>query len=175
MTVLIGYASAYGSTREIAERIAGRLGEGGIQGEVHPLSAILDGRPFEAFVIGSAIHNRAWLPDAEAFVRGNLAVLRTRPTWMFSVGMQRTPALGVLERFFRNADLPAVARLREIVHPHSYRYFPGAVYPEQLPGVGKYFVKIVGGRFGDFRIWEDVEGWVASIAGELAASVVHAR
>jgi menaquinone-dependent protoporphyrinogen oxidase len=136
MTVLVGYASANGSTRGIAERITTCLSEHGIPVEIHPLSAFLNADAFHAFVLGSAIHNRAWLPDAEDFVRGNLALLRTRPAWMFSVGLQGTPAIGVLKSLVRNADLPAVARLREIVHPRGYQYFPGAVYPEHLPIIG---------------------------------------
>jgi menaquinone-dependent protoporphyrinogen oxidase len=167
MAILVGYASVFGSTREIAERIASRLTERGLRSEIHPLTALLDGRPFAAFVIGSAIHDGAWLPDAEAFVRDNLATLRTRPTWMFSVGMRRTPALGVLEPLVRNAYPPAISRLREIVRPHGYRYFPGVIYPERLPGDGRLFVKVAGGKFGDFRIWKLIDGWAQSIARAL--------
>lgn len=169
MTVLVGYASANGSTREIAERIAARLIERGIHVDVGSMSRRWDARAYEAFVIGSAVHDRAWLPDAEDFVHRDYAVLAARPVWMFSVGMQRTPALGMFRTVFKDADLPAIARIRESIHPRDYHYFCGAVYPDQLPFGGRLFVRAVGGKFGDFRSWDDVDFWAEGIAAQLRA------
>ena len=38
-------------------------------------------------VLGSAIHNGAWLPEATEVVRANAEVLAAKPVWLFSVGM----------------------------------------------------------------------------------------
>jgi menaquinone-dependent protoporphyrinogen oxidase len=40
---------------------------------------------FDTVVLGSAIHNSRWLPEADAFARANAAALRDRRTWLFSV------------------------------------------------------------------------------------------
>ena len=41
--------------------------------------------PASAVVLGSAVHNRRWLPGASAFVRDHAGVLADRPVWLFSV------------------------------------------------------------------------------------------
>ncbi|MGH4011856.1 MAG: flavodoxin domain-containing protein [Pseudonocardiaceae bacterium] len=42
---------------------------------------------YDAVVLGSAIHNQEWLPQAIRFVRRNLDALAARPVWLFSAGM----------------------------------------------------------------------------------------
>lgn len=87
MTVLVAYASAHGSTRTVAERVAARLGRHGLDVELAALDAVPDVGPYRAVVLGSAVHNGAWLPEAVDCVRRQRASLFARPVWMFSVGM----------------------------------------------------------------------------------------
>jgi flavorubredoxin len=54
MAVLVAYASKHGSTQGIAERIAEKLRQLGMQAEALPVEAIKDSRSYQAFVIGSA-------------------------------------------------------------------------------------------------------------------------
>ena len=69
MTVLVGYASAHGSTREIAERIGARLTELGCTADVVSLDSGVGPEAYSAVVLGSAVHSRRWLPAAEEYVR----------------------------------------------------------------------------------------------------------
>jgi menaquinone-dependent protoporphyrinogen oxidase len=89
MVVLVGYASAHGSTREIAEHIGVRLREQGLAHHVRDLERATLEEPerYEALVLGSAVHDRAWLPPAKDFLRHHGELLETRPVWLFSVGM----------------------------------------------------------------------------------------
>ena len=87
MFVLVGYASEHGSTREIAERAAGRLGARGHRVELHAMSQIGNLRVYDAAVLGSAIHDGSWLPEATAFMETATGALAGRPVWLFSVGM----------------------------------------------------------------------------------------
>jgi menaquinone-dependent protoporphyrinogen oxidase len=68
MKVLVGYASAYGSTKGIAKQIGDRLTKAGLQVDVRPIDEIDAIEPYAAVVLGSAIHNMNWLPHAAAFV-----------------------------------------------------------------------------------------------------------
>ena len=65
----MAYASGNGSTKEIAEFIAARLIRNGLLVQAHSVVDAPDPAAFEAVVIGSAIHNRAWLPSTEEYVR----------------------------------------------------------------------------------------------------------
>ncbi|MEU6378751.1 flavodoxin domain-containing protein [Streptomyces sp. NPDC046909] len=87
MDILVGYASSHGSTLEIADRLAVRLGEAGFKTEVRAMETVDDADAYRAFVLGSAVHGQTWLEPAKAFLRDNPDVLGARPVWIFSVGM----------------------------------------------------------------------------------------
>lgn len=107
MNILIAYASARGSTREIAERIAARLGVQRHQCEVLPLDRVSDVKRYQAAIIGSAIHDQAWLPEAIRFVSDNSAALVDRPVWLSIHPRGDELFSGV----FRSEQLPPVKRL----------------------------------------------------------------
>ncbi|MFJ8200827.1 flavodoxin domain-containing protein [Streptomyces sp. NPDC096152] len=167
MDVLVGYASAHGSTREIAERAADVLRRAGLMTEARPLAEVDDADAYRAFVLGSAVHNQSWLAPARDFVRDHHDLLGSRPLWIFSVGM---PAAlrGPMRRWVAKevpaieAGLPAVPAFR------SHRLFSGVVTPDQLPRSGRVLFRLFGGQYGDHRDWDAVERWAAGIADELA-------
>ncbi|MDX5568249.1 flavodoxin domain-containing protein [Streptomyces sp. ID05-04B] len=87
MDLLVGFATAHGSTREIAERLAAKLSEAGLKAEARAMTTVDDADAYRAFVLGSAVHGQTWLDPAKAFLRDNLGPLGARPVWLFSVGM----------------------------------------------------------------------------------------
>ncbi|MBB5431144.1 flavodoxin domain-containing protein [Nocardiopsis composta] len=172
MTVLIGYASEHGSTRGVAERIALRLRERGIEAEAVRLSRARDADAYEAAVIGSAIHGGTWLAEAADYVHRNAGALAQRPVWLYSVGMAK--AIG--GRFEALAKDPReVAELRAEVAPHGHRLFAGALRPSHLPLAGRVLYRLTRGRYGDFRDWAEIDAWAAGIAAELTAPDGRAR
>ena len=64
--VLVTYSTAAGSTAGIAERIAQVLRSAGCTVQCLPASAVPDVEDVDALVVGSAVHDMAWL----AFGRG---------------------------------------------------------------------------------------------------------
>lgn len=67
--ILVTYASRSGSTAEIAAAIGKSLSQNGIHVDIIPMQAVKDVSEYQAIVAGSAIRNRAWLPEAMEFVR----------------------------------------------------------------------------------------------------------
>jgi menaquinone-dependent protoporphyrinogen oxidase len=167
MPVLVGYASQHGSTRGIAEQVAARLGEHGIHVEVRPLDRVTDVGGYDAFVIGSAIHNQAWLPEATAFLRRNLNALAGQPVWLFSVGM---PAAlrGPFRALAGKQGPQLVAGFREAIHPRDHHVFSGVIQPDHLSRTGRLLFKVFASRYGDFRDWHEIDAWAESIVRELA-------
>jgi menaquinone-dependent protoporphyrinogen oxidase len=174
MPVLVGYASAHGSTRDIAERIAARLRENGLDVRVEDLreAGVADG--FSAFVLGSALHNQDWLPEAIAYVHRTSAVLASRPTWLFSVGMPDALA-APLRSIARTEEPKALTTFREALKPRDHRLFSGVVEPDHLPAVGRFVFKAMGGRYGDFRDWDAIDAWARRIAPDLSRVPAAAR
>lgn len=167
MRILVGYASWQGSTAEVARRVATTLEHAGATVELAPVEEVEDLTGYDAVVLGSAVHNQSWMPEAADFVHRHAVVLSQRPVWLFSVGMS-DGLPRPLRRMARTAqDQRIAAALREDVQPRGHRVFSGVCRPEQLPRwVGVAF-RAVGGRFGDYRDWPAIEAWAGQIAQEL--------
>jgi menaquinone-dependent protoporphyrinogen oxidase len=165
MFALVGYATRHGSTREIAERIATTLVEHGATVELRTLDQVGDVRPYDAVVIGSAVYSGRWLAEATAFVRRQLPALAQLPVWMFSVG--RLPGQGGLLRSFSPPRARELAEFRARLHPRDHRIFGGAVLPERLSAVQRLVFRAAGGRYGDFRDWDEIDAWAEGIARKL--------
>jgi menaquinone-dependent protoporphyrinogen oxidase len=167
MVVLVGYASEHGSTRGIAERVAARLGEHGSRVDVLPLDRVQDVGGYDAVVLGSAIHDRAWLPRATQFVRRNLGALAGRPVWLFSVGMPDALPGPVRALAKKKEEAQVIAGFRDAIHPRGHHLFSGVFRPDQVPFVGRLIFKAIGGRSGDFRNWQEIDAWAEEIASLL--------
>jgi menaquinone-dependent protoporphyrinogen oxidase len=175
MIVLIAFATCHGSTQGVAERIGQRIQASGITAEVHPVSEVTDLGRYDAVVLGSAIHNMKWLPEASRFAQREAAALRERPTWLFSVssiGDQESMLSPRVARVLRamKKETPEITALRSAIHPHEHRNFAGAIARTDWSAAGSVFLRIMGGRYGDHRNWTAIDTWAASIAADLAAA-----
>lgn len=172
MRILVVYSSKYGFTRGIAERIAQTLEASGHQASAvrAAQSGSLDG--YDAFVIGSALYMFSWLKEARDFVLRNSDVLSTKPVWLFSSGPIGTATTDEKGRDVReNAGPRELPELSEAVHPREHRVFFGGFDHTKLelahrivyamPAAKKLFVD------GDFRNWDEIEGWAKDIAAAL--------
>ncbi|WP_103944905.1 flavodoxin domain-containing protein [Thermomonospora echinospora] len=171
MFVLVGYASAHGSTRSIAERIGARLAERGHRVEVADLGRVEHVDRFEAFVLGSAVHRQAWLDAAVDFVDAHRRVLTDRPVWLFSVGM---PA--AMRRPWRwsagRERAVASERLLNAIRPVDHRWFGGVLLREHTSWTGDLVVRALGARYGDHRDWARIDEWADEVGRRLAAEAL---
>ncbi|GHF37520.1 flavodoxin domain-containing protein [Streptomyces griseosporeus] len=164
--VLVAYATAYGSTREIAERLAAHLSERGLAAEAKAVRDVHDVTAYRAFVVGSAVHRQAWLRPAKDFLRDNADAFATRPLWLFSVGMPA--ALRGPWRYLAPKESRVIVEdLPGTLPHHAHRMFSGVVTPAQLPRLGRLLFRLLGGRFGDYRDWNAIDAWAVEIAGTL--------
>jgi menaquinone-dependent protoporphyrinogen oxidase len=174
MKVLVAYASACGSTRGVAGRIADRLRSHDVEVDLCPVDAVAPLDEYEAVVVGSAIHSRAWLPQATAFVDSNADALRQRAVWMFSVSSvgDTTSVFGprVAGWMRRASPEPAqITRWRPVLALRGHRNFAGVVDRRNWGVLGSMFVGALRGTYGDHRDWADIEAWADVIAADLAS------
>jgi menaquinone-dependent protoporphyrinogen oxidase len=128
MRVLVTFASRYGATGKIAERIAAALSREGL--DASACSVLQAGNPqtYDAAVIGSATYFFHWMKQAREFVRRNRDALAQRQVWLFSSG-----PLGTKRADTRGRDLLELCEPREIrefrqsIHPRDHRVFFGAL------------------------------------------------
>ena len=91
-SVLVAYATKYGSTREAAETVASVLVERGIDAVAKPAGEIrsLDG--YSAVVLGTALYFFMWRGEAHRFLKRNRKALSAMPVALFGLGpIEDTP------------------------------------------------------------------------------------
>ncbi len=172
--VLVAYATAAGSTAGIAERIAGTLRAQGCEVVCRPVGPDLDLSGFDAVVVGSAVHNMAWLGPAVDFLGRIISTSYSGPVWCFSVGGM-TPAGPVTRRMttleVRRVEegFPAGFRVRE------HRFFGGVIEMNGVPLWGRLFWRLMGGSPGDHRDWPGIAAWARQIGAEVMSREAAAQ
>jgi menaquinone-dependent protoporphyrinogen oxidase len=167
MNVIVVYKSRYGSTREIAEFIAEKLREHGVQAEARSVDA--DPGEYDAAVIGSAVYMEHWMKDAAEFVRRNRTVLAERPVWLFSSGpLKLEPGTSPDDPELEPKE---IGEFREVIHLRDHHVFFGALDPDRLSFAHRALRKLPAARAllpeGDFRNRDDIEAWAGGIARVL--------
>jgi menaquinone-dependent protoporphyrinogen oxidase len=176
MRVLIAYASRYGATQGIAERIALILHRQGLAPSLRAAQEASDPTAYDAVVVGSAAYFFHWMPPAKRFVRQYANVLADRPVWLFSSG-----PLGTKERDDQGHDLrellepKEIAEFRAALSPHDHHVFFGAMDSTRLSFTHRIIYKMPANRDngafpqGDFRNWKEIDAWAGTIAQSLKA------
>jgi menaquinone-dependent protoporphyrinogen oxidase len=174
LRVLVAHASVHGSTAEIATRLAATLAATGPDVDIRPVAEVTSLSGYDAAVIGSAIHDGAWLPDAHAFLREHKAGLSKRPVWLFSVSTvgATSSAYGsfatAVQRKMRR-DPRAIYEAKQALEHLDHHAFAGVVAPEGWSKGSIRMLKLFGGTFGDHRDWDDVDQWAAGIGRALTS------
>jgi len=176
MRVLIAYASLYGATQGIAERIAATLRRQGVEATVESARQAGDPAGYDAAIIGSAAYYFHWMKPATKFVRRNSKALASRPVWLFSSGPLGNKAQDDQGRDFCEILEPKeIAEFRGTVEPREHRVSFGAMDGSKLGFWHRLIYKLPANRdgalfpYGDFRNWDEIDAWAGSIAQALKA------
>ncbi len=68
MSVLVTYASSYGSTQEVAEVVAATLRENGVEVDLRPIREVRALAGYNAVVLGAPLYMFHWHKDARRFL-----------------------------------------------------------------------------------------------------------
>jgi menaquinone-dependent protoporphyrinogen oxidase len=188
-TVLVVYGSRHGGTQGIAERIGEVLRGEGLDAPVSAAADVREVTEADAFVIGSGVYMGSWLDEPLAFMRQNLEVLATRPTWLFSSGplpgsSKEVPDTDPVTQALGPTEGPGsggrkkVEALAAAIQPRGHEVFLGAFDPDAPPKtMAERVVRLLPMSkgilpHGDFRDWDHVEGWAREIATALTPAPV---
>lgn len=167
--VLVAYATKYGATAEIAERIGEVLRRLGLPTDVLPADRVGDLGAYQAVVLGSAVYIGQWRKEAAKFLKDNEEMLAGKPVWLFSSGPsgEGDPVELMQGWRFPGKLQPAADRIR----PRDVTVFHGAVDVSKLNFLERWMLKNVQSPVGDFRDWEAITAWATAIAKELQEPV----
>ena len=157
-SVLVTYASKYGSTGGVADAIGKELCAKGVNADVVLIKNAGNVGSYQGVVIGSAIYRGMWMSDAIDFVNKNQDVLRRMPVAYFLVCMtlarptekNRAQALSYMDDILKAAPK---------VEPVGMGTFAGALNYSNLSWLNKKIMKSKGSPEGDFRDWSAIRSW----------------
>ncbi len=168
--ILVTYASNYGATAEIAERISVVLRQANLQVEVLPVRDVHNLDLYQAVVLGSGIYIGQWNKNAAAFLKTHEKSLAERPVWLFSSG---PTGEGDPVALVKGHRIPAALQpVADRIHPRDIAVFHGYINPSKVNFLAKWVIKnMIKAPFGDYRDWEAIAAWTGTIAAELQLGV----
>jgi menaquinone-dependent protoporphyrinogen oxidase len=172
MRVLTVYASAHGSTAEVAGFMAGAWRERGIENVAAAVGAVQSVEGYDAYALGSAVHNGLWLPEMAHFVRQWLPQLSAKPAYLWLNCLRVIEPNGYA--YVTNNYLPNL-----LDHRLSFRkigVFAGKVDLATIDQEELWTLtfRYDGGKTlemlaGDYRDWKLIRAWADQVADDLEA------
>ena len=160
-TILVTYASRFGTTAGVAEAIGKTLSAAGAQVEVVAMKDVKDVAFYRAVVAGSAFNGGDWLPEAMQFMQKQQKELRAKPFAAFLTCMTLSMKKGDQHRTHVSSWMEPVRRL---VRPVSEGLFAGGLNIGSIPSFGdrlKFQLSVLFGvwKEGDHRDWNTIRTW----------------
>jgi menaquinone-dependent protoporphyrinogen oxidase len=163
--VLVVYATKYGATAGIAEKIGEVILQAGLQTDVLPTDSVNDLAPYKAIVLGSAVYVGQWRKEAVAFLENNEKTMAKLPVWFFSSGPTGEGDPVQLMQGWRFPE--ALQPIADRVQPRDTAFFHGSLDMTKLSLAEKLLIKGIKAPVGDFRDWDAIASWATAIANAL--------
>jgi len=163
-SILVGYATKYGSTQEVAEAIAATLREGGLDVDLQPMRAVRALEGYGGVVLGAPLYMFRWHKDATSFLSRHRQALMERPVAVFALGPFEDAPKDWQEV---RAELDKELAKFSWFAPVAVEVFGGKFDPAKLtfpynlvPGLKKMPVS-------DIRDWTAIRAWASSLPAKL--------
>jgi menaquinone-dependent protoporphyrinogen oxidase len=167
-SILLTYATRYGSTQEVAEAIAAILRGAGLNVDLQPMQEVKTLDSYDAVVLGAAIYNAKWNADAHQFLSQHQEALRQRPVAVFALGpLSTSDAAMVRSRRQLDKELERYPWLK----PVTVGMFVGKYDPAK-PGLG-FFERLM--PASDHRDWNAIRAWANALVTQLKHDGVLVR
>jgi menaquinone-dependent protoporphyrinogen oxidase len=164
-SILVGYATRYNSTQEVAEVVAAALRESGPAVGLQPLRDVRALTDYDAVVIGAPLFMFHWHKDALRFLSRHRAALMERPCAVFALGPTHDPHD---EQEWQDSGMQLEKALAKFpwFKPVALEMFGGKYDPEYL----RFPLKIFAGSepASDIRDWSAIRIWAGSLPGKLS-------
>jgi len=168
-SVLVGYATRYGSTQEVAEAVAAELRKCGVEASVAPLKQVRTLEEYSAVVLGAPLYIGAWPGDAKRFLAKHQTALAQRPVAIFSLG-PLSSAEGEMQG--TRAQLDKQLSNFPWLKPVDVALFVGRFDPQRLHFPDNLVTMFQGSPLyqvpaSDRRDWAAIHAWASSLAVKL--------
>jgi menaquinone-dependent protoporphyrinogen oxidase len=164
MSTLVGFATRYGSTEQVAEAVGTTLRENGHDVEIRPLREVASLAGCSAVVVGAPLHMFRWHKDARRFLSRHRRALVERTVAVFALGPVHDPHD---EAEWKDSWAQLGKELAQYpwLKPVAVEMFGGTYDPEKL----RFPIKLFAGKepASDIRDWEAIRAWARELADML--------
>jgi menaquinone-dependent protoporphyrinogen oxidase len=163
-SVLVGYATRYGSTQEVAEAVAAMLRECGLVVDIQPMREVRTLAGYSAVVLGAPLFMFRWHKDALRFLSRHRKALRERPVAVFALGPVHDP---YDEAEWQSSWSQLNKELAKFpwFTPVALEMFGGKYDPAKL----RFPISWLAGNepASDLRDWTAIRAWASNLAAKL--------
>ena len=163
-SVLVAYATRYGSTQEVAEAVAQTLRERGLAVDIRPMREVRNLDQYQAVVLGAPLYMFHWYKDALHFVERHRAALTARPVAIFALGPFHAD-----EKEFQGAREQLDKELAQFpwLTPRAIAIFGGKFDPTKLTFPHNLVPALKNMPASDVRDWTAIRAWASDLAAQF--------
>ena len=163
-TDLVGYATTYGSTPEVAQAVALALRECGHVVDVQPMREVRSLAQYRAVILGAPLVMFHWHKHAHHFLARHRQALLERPVAIFALGPTHNP-YDQQEWQDSRAQLDKELARYPWLKPVALEIFGGRYDPALL----RFPLNLLAGKApaSDIRNWPAIHAWSTSLAAKI--------
>lgn len=170
MRILIAYASAHGSTRDVAEFIGRVFRVYDVEVTVANVKDVQSVDGYDAYVLGSAIHGGLWLQEMCSFTDrfGDQLAQKITYFWINCIRALEADGYEHALKYYIDHNALRSFNVRDIAVFAGKLNTDAITRQEQWYLASNYDGKMTAGNIkDDFRDWEAIAAWANSAAKEL--------
>jgi menaquinone-dependent protoporphyrinogen oxidase len=163
-SVLVAYATRYGSTQEVAEAVAQTLRERGLEVDIQPMRDVRTLDQYRAVVLGAPLYMFHWHKDALHFLERYRAALTARPVAIFALGPFQAEEKDLQE--VRGQLDKELAKFPWLT-PGAIAIFGGKFDPTKLTFPHNLLPALKNMPASDARDWTVIRAWASDLAARF--------
>lgn len=168
MKILVAFASAHGSTGEVAYFIGDVLRENHQNVTVAAVKDITSIQQYDVFVLGSAIHNGLWLPTMSKFISHFRTDFQQKPLfiWLSCIrvlepnGYAHVMTHYLRHEALRNLNVDSITAFAGKLDADGINWTERGSFVSHYDGVNV-------DANGDFRDWDAISHWAKQIGQHI--------
>jgi menaquinone-dependent protoporphyrinogen oxidase len=174
-SILVAYATRYGSTQEVAETVAETLRESGLEVDLEPMRQVRTLEGYRAVVLGAPLYIGRWHKDARRFLSLHQKALTQRPVAIFTLGPTQPD-----EKEWEGVHAQLDQELAKYpwLTPVALELFGGKYDPAKLRFLDKLLASLPASPLhqmpaSDVRDWTAIRAWANNLAARFQSALLQ--
>ena len=163
-SVLVAYATRYGSTQEVAEAVVATLRERELAVDIQPMREVRTLAQYSAVVLGAPLYMFHWHKDALHFLARHREALMQRPVAIFALGPFHAE-----EKEYQEVRGQLDKELTKFpwLNPQAIVIFGGKFDPQKLTFPHNVIPALKNMPASDVRDWTAIHAWANDLAAQF--------